>query len=88
MKEHLKKHKMKEQHKKKEYYMVANADKGYLACKCGNTATTQKTKARKFYSSDEAETAAVNANKLFNVKFIAIHSTSEEAKVLEKIFSE
>lgn len=88
MKEHLKKHKMKEQHKKKEYYMVANADKGYLTCKCGNTATTQKAKARKFYSSDEAETAALNASELFNVKFIAIHSTSEEAKVLEKIFNE
>lgn len=88
MKEHLKKHKIKEQHKKKEYYMVANADKGYLTCKCGNTATTQKARARKFFSSDEAETAALNASKLFNVKFIAIHSTSEEAKVLEKIFSE
>ena len=68
--------------------MVANADKGYLACKCGNTTTTQKAKARKFFSSDEAEAAALNASKLFNVKFIAIHSTSEEAKVLEKIFSE
>ena len=88
MKEHLKKHKMKEHHKKKEYFMVANADKGYLTCKCGSTATTQKAKARKFSSIDEAETAAHTASKLFNVKFIAIHSTSEEAKVLEKIFNE
>lgn len=87
MKEHLKKHKMKEQHKKKEYYMVASA-KGYLARECVNVATTQKTKAHKFFLLDEAETAALNASKLFNVKFIAIHSTSEEAKVLEKIFSE
>lgn len=79
---------MKEQHKKKECYMVANADKGYLTCKCGNTTTTQKAKARKFFSLDEAETAALAASKLFNVKFIAIHSTSKEAKVLEKIFSE
>lgn len=87
MKEHLKKHKIKEYHKKKEYYMVINADKGYLACKSENVTATQKSKARKFFSLDEAEAAALTASEFFNVKFIAIHSTSEEAKVMEKILN-
>lgn len=96
MKEHLKKHKFKEQHKKKEFFVLADIELGfYRGNKTGHIQGISYCKklceARKYETKQEAMGALVELSLLHPCEALSltvIHSSEDKALFLEKLLKE
>lgn len=96
MKEHLKKHKVKELHKKKEFYLLADIDNGfYRGQKLGHMQGISYCKkiceARKFETKQEAMQELLSLAEIYpceTLSLITMHSLEEKALFLEKLLKE
>lgn len=95
MKEHLKKHKFKSYHKKKEFYLLLDIDMGfYRGRKQGEYCLSYCKKiceAMKFDTKEQAVkelTRIAETNGTEALCLIIVHSTDEKALFAEKLFKE
>lgn len=95
MKEHLKKHKVKELHKKKEFYLLLDIDMGfYRGRKQGKYCLSYCKKiceAMKFDTKEQAVkelTRIAETNGSEALYLVVAHSTDEKALFAEKLFKE
>ena len=95
MKEHLKKHKIKEQHKKKEFYLLLDIEQGFYRSKkaghyyidyCEKICEAMKINTKEQAVKELVKIAETNSSEALYL--VAAHSTDEKALFLEKLLKE